>query len=66
MSSDRVQKQIDNLLEGFTKTDNKLQALLFEEINKELEAFLSKENNNNDTTDRLFGFLSKLSGSVQE
>ena len=58
MSSDRVQKQIDNLLEGFTKTDNKLQALLFEEINKELEAFLSKENNNNDTTDRLFGFLS--------
>ena len=58
MSSDSVQKQIDNLLEGFTKTDNKLQALLFEEINKELEAFLSKENNNNDTTDRVFGFLS--------
>ena len=58
MSSDRVQKQIDNLLEAFTKTDNKLQALLFEEINKELEAFLSKENNNNDATDRVFGFLS--------
>ena len=58
MSSDRVQKQIDNLLEEFTKTDNKLQALLFEEINKKLEAFLSKENNNNDTTDRVFGFLS--------
>ena len=66
MSSDRVQKQIDNLLEGFTKTDNKLQALLFEEINKELEAFLSKENNNNDTANRVFGFLSQLSGSVQE
>ena len=58
MSSDRVQKQIDNLLEEFTKTDNKLQVLLFEEINKKLEAFLSKENNNNDTTDRVFGFLS--------
>ena len=66
MSSDRTQKQIDNLLEEFTKIDKESQALLFEEINKELEAFLSRENNDNDATDRVFDFLSQSSDSVQE
>ena len=66
MSSDRTQKQIDNLLEEFTKIDKESQALLFEEINKELEAFLSRENNDNEATDRVFDFLSQSSDSVQE
>ena len=66
MSSDRTQKQIDNLLEEFTKIYKESQALLFEEINKELEAFLSRENNDNDATDRVFDFLSQSSDSVQE
>ena len=66
MSSDRTQKQIDNLLEEFTKADKEPQALLFEEINKQLEAFLSRENNGNDATDGVFDFLSQLSDSVQE
>ena len=66
MSSDRTQKQIDNLLEEFTKIDKESQALLFEEINKELEAFLSRENNDNDARDRVFNFLSQSSDSVQE
>ena len=53
-------------MEEFTKADKELQALLFKEINRQLEAFLSKENNNKDATDRGFGFLNQLSDSVQE
>ena len=33
MSSDRKQKQVENLLEAFTKTDKESQALLFGKIN---------------------------------
>ena len=58
MSNDRTQKQIDNLLGEFLKADKESQALLFEEINRELEAFLSKENNDKDAKDGAFDFLS--------
>ena len=34
----------------------KSQARLFEEIDKELEAYLSKENNDMDSTDGIFDF----------
>ena len=66
MSSDRTQKQIDNLLEAFTDLEKESQALLLKEINKELEAFLSEESNGNDATNEVFDFLSQLSVSVQE
>ena len=66
MSSDRIQKQIDNLLEAFTELKKESQALLLKEINKELEAFLPEENNGNDETNEVFDFLSQLSVSVQE
>ena len=66
MSSDRIQKQIDNLLEAFTELKKESQALLLKEINKELEAFLPEENNGNDETNEVFNFLSQLSVSVQE
>ena len=33
---------------------------------KELEAFLSKENNDMESTDGIFDFLSQVSDSVQE
>ena len=42
MSSKRTQEKIEELLETFTKVDKESQARLFKEINKELEAFLSK------------------------
>ena len=58
MSSDWTQIQIDNLLKEFTKGDKESQALLFEEVNRELEAFLSKENNDKDAKDGAFDFLS--------
>ena len=41
----------------------KSQARLFEEIDKELEAYLSKENNDMDSTDGIFDFLSQISDS---
>ena len=66
MSSDRTQEKIDDLLETFTKANEESQGRLFEEINKELEAFLSKENNDIDTTYGVFDFLSQISDSVQE
>ena len=66
MSSDRIQKQIDNLLEAFTELKKESQALLLKEINKELEAFLPEENNGNDETNEVFDSLSQLSVSVQE
>ena len=48
------------------RSTKKQQAQLFEEINKELEAFLSKENNNTGSADGIFDFLSQISDSVQE
>ena len=44
----------------------KSQTRLFEEINKELEPFLSKENNDTDSTDGILDFLSQISYSAQE
>ena len=39
---------------------------LLEEIKEELEAFLSKENNDTDSTDGIFDFSCQISDSVQE
>ena len=68
--TDNVEQQnsrkIDKLFETFTKADKVSQARLFEEINKELEAFLSKENNDTDSTDGIFYLLSQISNSLQE
>ena len=62
----RNSRKIDKLFETFTKADKVSQARLFEEINKELEAFLSKENNDTDSTDDIFYLLSQISNSLQE
>ena len=51
ISRDRTQEKIDELLETFTKADKESQARLFEEINTELEAFLSSGNNDNYSTE---------------
>ena len=66
MSSGRRQEKIDELFKTFTNTNKKLQVRLFEKINKELESLLSKENNKNDSIDRVFDFLIQQSVSVQE
>ena len=66
MSNSRSQDKIDKIVFTFIQADIESQAPLFEEINKELEAFLSKENNNADSTDAIFDFLSQKSDSIQE
>ena len=56
----------EELLVNYYRSDTKDQVRLFEEINKELEAFLTKETNDNEATDGIFHFLSTISDSVQE
>ena len=41
-------------------------ALIFEEITRKLEAYLSKESNDEDSTDGIFDLLSSISDSVPE
>ena len=57
MSVDITQEKIDDLFKSFTWSDKESQALLFEEINIEIESFLAEENNNRDSTDGVFDFL---------
>ena len=47
-------------------SNTKNQTILFEEINRELEAFLTKESNDKDVTDGVLDLLSTISDSVQE
>ena len=44
------------------ETDN---ALIFEEIKRELEAYLSRESDDADSTDGVFEFLASLADQVQ-
>ena len=59
-------EKLANYLKPLQMLTKKSQARLFEEIDKELEAYLSKENNDMDSTDGIFDFLSQISDSVQE
>lgn len=61
-----LKKKLNKYFLLFAQADKASQAWLLEEINKELEAFLSKENNDTDSTDGIFDFLSQVSDSVQE
>ena len=66
MSSNNTQEKIDEIFFAFTQANKATQARLLEEINKEIEAFLSKKNNDTDSTNGIFDFLNKMSESVQE
>ena len=66
MSSNNTQEKIGQIFFTFTQVNKATQAQLFEEINKEIEAFLSKENNNTDSIDSIFDFLNQISDSVPE
>ena len=50
----------------FIESETLDQARLFETINKELEAFLAKENNDKGVTDEILDFLATISDSVQQ
>ena len=66
MSANGSGEYDEELLVNYYSSDTKDQVRLFEEINKELEAFLTKETNDNEATDGIFHFLSTISDSVQE
>ena len=66
ISSGTSQEKLDELFFTFTQADKGSQAQLFEEIKNELEVFLSKENNDTDSTDSIFDSLSQISNSIQE
>ena len=66
MSADNLEESTEQLFLRFVRPNTENQAILFEEINKELEAFLTKESNDKDATDSALDLLSKISDSVQE
>ena len=66
MSKTEREEQINNLLDAYTQANKVDQAGLLEETNKEIEAFLYRENDNRDTTDEVFDFLRDLLNYVQE
>ena len=53
-------------LTRFIQGNRESQKRLFKEIHKELEVFLSKENNDINSIDSIFDFLIQISDSVQE
>ena len=63
------QCQVVNLkkkLTRFIQGNRESQTRLFKEIHKELEVFLSKENNDINSIDSIFDFFIQISDSVQE
>ena len=65
MSSDNKEKSSEELFFNFIEWETADHAWLFEAINKKLEAFLAKENNDKDATDGILDFLATIFDSVQ-
>ena len=68
MSVDNSEGSRENLFDfqqsqAGVETNN---ALIFEEITRELEAYLATESDDQDSTDGIFDLLSSISDSVQE
>ena len=61
-----AQVTIEELFSRFVGSDAENQAILFEEINKELEAFITKESNNKDATYGVLDLLTIISDSFQK
>ena len=68
MSIEKSVEASKNLF-GFSQTksdSNTDNTLIFEEVSRELEEFLLRENDNADSTDHVFEFLAEISNQVQE
>ena len=66
MSTDNIEEPTKESFLRFVGSDTENQAILFEEISKELDTFSTKESNDKDTTDGVLDLLSTISVSVQE
>ena len=53
----KYKKPMEELFSKFVGQHRENQAILFEEINKELEAFLAKQNNDKEATDNVLNLL---------
>ena len=66
MSANNTERSMEELFLKFVGSNIENQVILFEEINRELEAFLTKESNDKDATDSVLYLLLAISDSVQE
>ena len=66
MSANKKQEKIDEIFKRIKNADCKVQAALFEEINKKFLNFLAEENYDSDGTNGASDFLSWISESVEK
>ena len=66
MSANNTERSMEELFLKFVGSNIENQVILFEEINRELEAFLTKESNDKDATDSVLYLLLAISDSVLE
>ena len=66
MSASNIEEPTEEVFLRFVGLDMENQAILVEEINKELETFLTKESNDKNATESVLDLLSTISDSVQE
>ena len=66
MSANKKQEKIDEIFKRIKSADCKVQAALFEEINKKFLNFLAEENYDSDGTNGASDFLSWISESVEK
>lgn len=64
MSADCSREPNEELFFNFSRSDTIDQVRLFEEINKKLEAFLTKETKDKEAADGMFDFISTIIDSV--
>ena len=62
----KYKKPMEELFSKLVGKHRENLAILFEEINKELEAFLAKENDDKDATDNVLNLLSTIPDSIQK
>lgn len=60
MSADGSGEHNEELFFNFSRSDTIDQVRLFEEINKKVDAFLTKVTNNKEAADGMFDFLSTI------
>ena len=66
MSADNSEGSTEELFLRFVGSNTENKAILFDEINRELKVFLTKESNDKDATDGVFDLLSTISDTIQE
>ena len=64
MSKHNIQEKIEDICENFKRVDHNEHARLLEQITTEIATYIRQENNDNNSMDGVFDFLSNLVESV--